>query len=66
VVLLSQGLNYFVVGPLTSKYIPNFYGRKFFVTIADNRTMFQRQKLEKKESKVYSDPGVRQFYIILL
>jgi len=38
VVLLSQGLNYFVVGPLTSK------------------TMFQRQKLEKEEGKVYSDP----------
>jgi len=40
VVLLSQGLNYFVVGPLTSK------------------TMFQRQKLEKKEGKIHSDPGV--------
>jgi hypothetical protein len=40
VVLVSQALNYFVVGPLTSK------------------TMFQRQKLEKKEGKVYSDPGV--------
>jgi len=38
VVLVSQGLNYFVVGPLTSK------------------TMFQRQKLEKEEGKVYSDP----------
>jgi len=39
-VLLSQGFNYFVIGPLTSK------------------TMFERQKLEKEEGKVYSDPGV--------
>jgi len=39
-VLLSQGLNYFVIGPLTSK------------------TMFQRQKLEKEEGKVYTDPGI--------
>lgn len=33
VVLLSQGLNYFVVGPLTSKYILFFYGSKYLVTI---------------------------------
>jgi len=39
VVLLSQAVNYFIIGPLTSK------------------TMFQRQKLEKEEGKVYSDPG---------
>ncbi|PPQ92706.1 hypothetical protein CVT25_014013 [Psilocybe cyanescens] len=39
-VFASQALNYFVVGPLTSK------------------TMFQRQRLEKEEGKVYSDPGV--------
>lgn len=63
VVLFSQGLNYFVVGPLTSKYIHLSYGRKYFVTIVDDRTMFQRQKLEKEEGKVYSDPGVRHFYI---
>ncbi|KAF8815271.1 hypothetical protein BYT27DRAFT_7304394 [Phlegmacium glaucopus] len=40
VVLLSQGLNHFVIDPLTS------------------RTMFQRQYLEKKEGKMYSDSGV--------
>ncbi|KAF8905442.1 hypothetical protein CPB84DRAFT_1844853 [Gymnopilus junonius] len=39
-VLLSQGLNYFVIGPLTSK------------------TMFQRQKLEKEEGKLYTDSGI--------
>ncbi|KAF8807272.1 hypothetical protein BYT27DRAFT_7241872 [Phlegmacium glaucopus] len=42
VVLLSQGLNYFVIGPLTS------------------RTMFQRQKLEKEEGKMYNDSGKLQ------
>jgi hypothetical protein len=35
------------------------------VMIVDNRTMFQRQRLEKEEGKVYSDPGVRHFDIIL-
>ncbi|KAH9487073.1 Transmembrane protein 205 [Psilocybe cubensis] len=39
-VFSSQALNYFVIGPLTSK------------------TMFQRQRLEKEEGKVYNDPGV--------
>lgn len=68
VVLLFQGLNYFVVGPLTSKYILFFYGRNYLVMIVDGRTMFERQKLEKKEGKVYSDPGVKHFlyYIISL
>lgn len=32
------------------------------MTIVDDRTMFQRQKLEKEEGKVYSDPEVRHFY----
>ena len=31
--------------------------------IVDDRTMSQRQKLEKEEGKVYNDPGVRHFYI---
>lgn len=31
VVLFSQGLNYFVVGPLTSKYILLSYGRKILL-----------------------------------
>lgn len=39
-VLFSQGLNYFVIGPLTSQ------------------TMFQRQKLEKEEGKLYNEAGV--------
>ena len=33
------------------------------MTIVDDRTMFQRQKLEKEEGKIYSDPEVRHFYI---
>jgi len=39
-VLFSQALNYFVIGPLTSK------------------TMFQRQRLEKEEGKLYNEAGV--------
>ncbi|KAL0950769.1 hypothetical protein HGRIS_007536 [Hohenbuehelia grisea] len=39
-VILMQGSNRFVVGPLTSK------------------TMFQRQRLEKEEGKLYNEPGV--------
>ena len=31
------------------------------MTLVDDRTMFQRQKLEKEEGKIYSDPGVRHY-----
>ena len=66
VVLLSQSLNYFIVGPLTSKLHPfSLIIGKYLVIIVDNRTMFQRQKLEKEEGKVYSDPGVSKAFLIL-
>ncbi|KAF5356054.1 hypothetical protein D9756_004186 [Leucocoprinus leucothites] len=38
-VVVAQGANYFIIGPMTS------------------RTMFQRHKLEKEESKQYNDPA---------
>ncbi|KIY48939.1 hypothetical protein FISHEDRAFT_42378, partial [Fistulina hepatica ATCC 64428] len=41
-VLLFQGVNWAVIGPLTSSI------------------MFKRQKLEKEEGKVYTDPGVSE------
>ena len=58
IVLLSQGANYFVVGPLTSKYV-------VFASSTDvrnikilRRVMFQRHKQEKEEGKSHNDAGV--------
>jgi hypothetical protein len=33
------------------------------VTTVDDRTMFQRQRQEKEEGKVYNDPEVKHFFI---
>lgn len=57
-VLAAQGLNYFVVGPLTSKCVHVQVAIRYALTKSFNRTMFQRQKLEKEEGKAYNEAGV--------
>ena len=58
-VALLQGSNRFIIGPLTSKYVPfSHCVMSPQVLITPFRTMFQRHKLEKAEGKSYTDAGV--------
>ena len=58
-VALLQGSNRFIIGPLTSKYVPfSHCAMSPQVLITPFRTMFQRHKLEKTEGKSYTDAGV--------
>ena len=65
-VILAQGLNYFIIGPMTSKYVyylllcspstsPWVRGAEEYLLC---RCMFERHKLEKEEGKAYNEQGV--------
>jgi hypothetical protein len=59
IVLIGQGLNYFVVGPMTSKCVLSLpLGWDEDVLTDECRLMFKRHKLEKEEGKAYNEPGV--------
>ena len=58
IVLLSQGTNFFVVGPLTSKYVTFPSSSDVRGIKMRRRVMFQRHKQEKEEGKSYNEAGV--------
>lgn len=60
-VVLLQGINYFALGPMTSRFAVSLFLRTLLIALGltpRNRMMFRRHKLEKEQGKAYYEPGV--------